>query len=297
MLRAPVQEPAEKAKKLGRAAQTPVTRDPNHPTTWQVPPERPARAGCPHSPENRRSATRAVGSTGLQVIEVKHWSRGYLKSNSLAAEAEAEKLNNKIRKIVNKARRIVPETGFVAGRFLLTREGTSWGEANRPVIKGSAFFTLPEWQDLLEVNGPVRLSDELVERIAQELEPRIKATLHGALRRLGHLTNLELQSPKEERFHRVYRGLHALTRDRVIMHLYDLSAHANAQAERIASREFRAVQRLQKSPWVPRIMDSFQDVPNYPGELCFFSFADPSAPPLQQRAADASTKRFSCPGA
>ncbi|MGO8751913.1 MAG: protein kinase domain-containing protein [Thermoguttaceae bacterium] len=189
---------------------------------------------------------------------------------------------------MSKIRRIVPDMGFVAGRFLLTREGSPWSEANRPVIKGSAFFTLSEWQDLLEVNGPVRLSNELVERVAQELEPRIKATLHGDLRRLGHLTNLELQSPKEERFHRVYRGLHALTRDRVIMHLYDVSAHASAQAEKMASREYRTVQRLQKSPWVPRIMDSFQEIPNYPGELYFFSFADPSAPSLQHRIVDAS---------
>ncbi|MGO8750982.1 MAG: nuclease-related domain-containing protein [Thermoguttaceae bacterium] len=48
--------------------------------------------------------TLAIGSTGVQVIEVKHWGRGYLKSNSLTAEAEAEKLNNKVRKIVSKKR-------------------------------------------------------------------------------------------------------------------------------------------------------------------------------------------------
>jgi serine/threonine protein kinase len=51
-------------------------------------------------------------------------------------------------------------------------------------------------------------------------------------------------------------------------------------------RTQKSAQRLQKSPWLPGLVDSFQEVPNYPGELFFFSVADSDAPSLRTRAAD-----------
>jgi serine/threonine protein kinase len=56
----------------------------------------------------------------------------------------------------------------------------------------------------------------------------------------------------------------------------------------IARREFEVIYRLQKMPQLPRIMDSFQEVPGYPGELYFYSLIDPSAPTLQDIAKDTS---------
>ena len=38
----------------------------------------------------------------------------------------------------------------------------------------------------------------------------------------------------------------------------------------------------------PRIVDSFQDAPGFPGEIKFFTIADPAAPSIQERAADTS---------
>src|SRR5262249_35272964 len=81
---------------------------------------------------------------------------------------------------------------------------------------------------------------------------------------------------------------HRLTQDRVVLHLYDLSAETAANADAVARRAFDVLLRLQKSPWLPRLIDSIQELPNYPGELLFFTITDSNAPTLADRAADSS---------
>jgi hypothetical protein len=98
--------------------------------------------------------------------------------------------------------------------------------------------------------------------------------------------NLELQTPKDERFHRVYKGAHPARRDRVVLHLYDLSASDDKNAEAKAKRESEALHRLQIHAWAPRILDSYQDVPGYAGEMFFFTVVDPAAPCIEERATD-----------
>ena len=98
---------------------------------------------------------------------------------------------------------------------------------------------------------------------------------------------MHLLSPREDRFHRVYRGRDSIYQDRLIVHLYDLSASTHANPRNLAEREFKVIQGLQKSPWLPRLVDSFQELPPYPGELCFFTLADSDAPTLSDMAADA----------
>ena len=60
------------------------------------------------------------------------------------------------------------------------------------------------------------------------------------------------------------------------------------RAEEKAEREWKSLQRLQQHVWAPRIVDSFQDAPGYPGEIKFFTLADPAAPSIEERAADTS---------
>ncbi len=102
----------------------------------------------------------------------------------------------------------------------------------------------------------------------------------------ANVRNLELQSPPADRFHRIYRGEHVRSRDKVILHLYDVSASTDTKADRIASREFDALQKLQQLPCAPRLMDSFHEVPDYPGELWYFSLVDPCAPSVSERCGD-----------
>src|SRR5690606_12450177 len=61
---------------------------------------------------------------------------------------------------------------------------------------------------------------------------------------------------------------------------------STANAEQLARREFVAVQRLQKSPYLPILVDSFQPCPGYPGELYFVTLAESAAASAAELAND-----------
>jgi serine/threonine protein kinase len=227
----------------------------------------------------------AIGSTGLFIIEVKHWDRSFLKSRTSEVQHEAIKLNDKVRRLVGKLRRAGIDCDFVAGRFLLTKD-TPKLDQNRPVHHGCEFFGLSEWRQLFKLDDVQIFDDATIERACQVYQPQTKVAISGDIRRIANVRNLELQSPSADRFHRVYRGEHVRSRDKVILHLYDLSASTDGKADRVASREFDALQKLQKLPCVPRLMDSFHEVPDYPGELWYFTLVDPGAPSVAERSRD-----------
>ncbi len=225
-----------------------------------------------------------VGPTGVHVVEVKHWDRAYIKSRRHVVEDEADKVAFKARKIATKLRGRYPALGFVAPKMLFTKEQKTLQRETDEPIRGTHLYALTDWRKLVALDRlgelPAVHIDELCERIA----PRCREVLTGDLRRLGQITDLSLLSSRADRFHRIYRGRNTVNQDRLIAHVYDLSASEHENPEHLARREFEVVQRLQKSPWLPRIVDSFQPVPNYPGELFFFSLADSDAPTLRARA-------------
>ena len=61
-----------------------------------------------------------ISSSGVIVIEIKHWDLNYLKDNSAVAEHEAERLNHKVKKVATKIRNKY-DVGFIEGRILLTK--------------------------------------------------------------------------------------------------------------------------------------------------------------------------------
>ena len=61
-------------------------------------------------------------------------------------------------------------------------------------------------------------------------------------------------------------------------------------ADPVARCEYETIQRLQKAPWLPRLMESFQEAPEYPGELYYFSLVDPAAPTIEKRDKDQNWK-------
>jgi serine/threonine protein kinase len=228
----------------------------------------------------------AVGPQGLFVIEVKHWDRTWMKKNQVLVDSEAEKLSAKVRRVATNARRRFEALPKVSGYILLTAELKAFGLAGRPEHRGVKFFTLKELVELFDLTQPAELPPAVVKGLCQYLEPRSGVNVTGSLRRLGDFINLELESDASERFHRVYRGAHARTQDRIILHLYDLSAIEGSGTENLAAREFETMQRLQKSPWVPRFRDSLQDVQGFVGEMKFFTVVDPCAPTIRERSTD-----------
>jgi serine/threonine protein kinase len=228
----------------------------------------------------------AVGPSGVRVVEVKHWTPQWCDANLSEVEHAADRLTNKARKVGTTLRRIEPQLPRVDGAILLTQESSKAKKIPAMQFRGVGLNTLSEWRTAIGFDRPRVFSAAQVRRLASLLQPRSGVAFDGSLRRLAGYVNLELQTPEDQRFHRVYRGSHPARRDRVVLHLYDLSAVDDRNAEAKAKREFEALHRLQLCAWAPRILDSFQDAPGYEGEMYFFTVVDPAAPCINERIAD-----------
>ena len=180
--------------------------------------------------------------------------------------------------------------GFVAGRFLLTKnEGERFGESgSRETVGGMELFGLAEWADLIQLTNPPAHDRAAVMRLAKALEPRTRIALDASPKTFGEYFDLQPISGDVDSFHRIFRAKRRPGRDRVILHLYDLTASKAKNARAVARREYDTVQKLQKSRFVPSLMDSFQEAAQYPGEICFFSYVDTDAASLEERARDHS---------
>ena len=231
----------------------------------------------------------AIGPPGVRVIEVKHWTAAWVKRHPGIVEQEADRVTNKARKIGTTLRRRVPNLPRVDGAFLVTETATKVKELEgREPVRGVSFHTFKTWCGALGLDSPKVLSLQQIRALGRSLEPRSTVALDGTLKRLAGYTRLELQTPPDERFHRIYRATHASRQDRVLLHLYDLSASDGSKAGERAEREWKSLHRLQRHGWAPRIVDSFQDAPGYTDEIKFFTVADPAAPTIEERAADES---------
>ncbi len=82
-----------------------------------------------------------VGPSGVFVVEVKHWDALYLKQRPELAETEAERINQKAKRVAGKLRAAF-DPGFVAPRLLLTRGGTGLQGGRRIEVRGVPVFGL-----------------------------------------------------------------------------------------------------------------------------------------------------------
>jgi serine/threonine protein kinase len=242
----------------------------------------------------------AIGPGGVRIIEVKHWSPQWLKANSANGRLddspficqEADRTTFKARKIGTTLRKHIPRLPRVDAVILLTWKPSEIRFYQNNKVRGVSLYSLDDWKSAvgLEGSSPISapLSNDEMQRISKILEPRAGVNIDGSLRRFGGFINLELQTAKDERFHRIFYGSRSVQQDRIVLHLYDLSATQEKNAERKARREFEVLHILQQYPWAPRILDSFQDAPGYLGEMYFFSIVDPAAPTVVARAKDQS---------
>ncbi len=228
-----------------------------------------------------------LGPPGVRVIEVKHWTATWVRKHGDRVGQEADRVTNKAKKIGTTLRAKIENLPHVDGVFLVTEAPAKVERLAEP-IRGVHFHTLKTWREAVGVDSPEMLTSQQIRAAAQLLEPRSAVALDGELRTLGSYARMELQTDPAERFHRVYRATHATRQEGVVLHLYDLSASDESNAEHRARREFAALHRLQQYTWAPRIVDSFQDAPEYSGEMAFFTVADPAAPSITERAEDDS---------
>ena len=228
----------------------------------------------------------AISPQGIRLIEVKHWFDWEKNDKPSFFEREAEKVTSKAKRLTS-LRKDVPDIPQIDGVILLTQESSRIKKLlHLGRIHGVSLHSLAKWKDALGVDRPAVLRPVQVELLCRRLEPRSGAKIDGSLRRMAGYVNLVLTTPRDDSFHRVYKGQHPVRMDKVVLHLYDISAGTGPNLRVKAEREFRTLHKLWAYPWAPKIMDSFQDVPDYPGEMCFFTIADPDAPSLEKRSED-----------
>jgi len=233
----------------------------------------------------------AIGPPGVRVIEVKHWTAQWVDTRPDMAAEEADRVTNKARKIGTTLRKIVPQLPRVDGAILLTQEPSRVRRLVGRDVRGVRFYSLNEWKGVIGFDSSIALTPQEVTRLGRALEPKSAVAMDGSLRRFAGYVNLELQTLKDERFHRIYKGTHSARQDRAVLHLYDLSANDERNAETKARREYDALHRLQLHAWAPRILDSYQEAPGYAGEMFFFTVVDPAAPCIEERTSDLSWER------
>ncbi len=230
-----------------------------------------------------------IGPPGVQIIEVKHWTSAWVNRNPELVEREADRVTYKARRVGTTLRRRVEGLPRLDGVFLVTEAASKVAALEaREAIRGVRFQTFKTWEDAVGFYARHVLSTQQIRTLANALEPRSAVAVSGGLKRLAGYSRLNLQTPPDQRFHRIYKAKHTSRQDPVLLHLYDLSAGDHPKVAEKAEREWKSLQRLQHFGWAPRIVDSFQDAPGYPGEIKFFTVADPAAPSIEERASDYS---------
>ncbi|MFM7057105.1 MAG: protein kinase domain-containing protein, partial [Planctomycetota bacterium] len=202
-------------------------------------------------------------------------------------EQEAEKLTRKARRLDTILRARFPELPPVEAAILLTRTPSKVRKlVDRGPVRGVPLCLLSQCDAILGLDQPALLTEHHIDAVTQILAPAEPIRPKGNFRRLAGYVNLRQIHTSQSGFQRVYRGNHPTRRDDVILHLYDLTAEDDGRALDRARREADALQTLQLFPWAPRVLDSFQDVPGYAGEMYFFTVVDPAAPTIAERAED-----------
>ncbi|ANL49726.1 serine/threonine protein kinase/NERD domain-containing protein (plasmid) [Rhizobium phaseoli] len=226
-----------------------------------------------------------LGPGGAVVVEVKHWDGVALRG----ADSHAELITAKAKRVAGRLKAVEPTLSFIPGAFLLTREnGSLRRNGKQPERLGVRAYALKDVDELIK--DVAYGSGASTERLAHTLAPR-QADLASPLpRRFGRFDELKPLSRDDERFARVFAARDPSSGDRVSLHTYDLSAapfEKADMAERLAKREFDVVQRFQKSPHLPSLVDSWQPLSNYDGEVYFFTLADSAAVPISTLAKNA----------
>jgi hypothetical protein len=145
-----------------------------------------------------------IGPRGVFLIETKHWDAAWINDNRASAEAEAEKLTAKAKRLSGRVKRAFTDSPKVTQAFLITREPA--GPNLPPTIRGVPVWTLRDLAKIFRELPKGVLNESQVKLLTGTLEPAAKVQLDGKIRRIASYQNLELQTPNEQAFHRIYKG-------------------------------------------------------------------------------------------
>jgi hypothetical protein len=224
-----------------------------------------------------------LGARRFFHIEVKHYTPSGLCNDAnfrkwrIATEEKAKKLKGILSKSLER------EIPWVKGVFLLTQDGAV--PKNLQQDLGGKLFTLSQCAELLELDTPSSqqsLSASELDRLVGALEPR-SPLYAGKLRNLGPFSAMEPIDIRDQQY-RVYTAKKQGRSGRVELHLYDLTA--SPEARNWAERHSEALRTLPHREHVLQLIDTFQPIPGFEGELYFFTTEHSASPSLAKRRQD-----------
>src|SRR5438034_10725024 len=110
-----------------------------------------------------------IGPRGMFLIEVKHWDAAWINDNKIIADAEAEKLTAKAKRLSGRVKRALANSPKVTQAFLLTREPA--GPNLPPTIRGVPVWTLRDLAKTFRDLPRSVLNESKVKLLTGTLEP------------------------------------------------------------------------------------------------------------------------------
>ena len=227
----------------------------------------------------------AIGPPGVRLIEVKHWNARWIRKVPRRLEKEADKLTTKAKRVGTELRKLLRRVGRVDGAILLTPPPGRVAGVTGKLVNGVGVYSLKEWKNAVGLSSSRVLTASDVRRLGRHLAPEeVRLAVENALSLPG-IERLKNLPSADSPFHRVFSGVRSRSNEPVVIHLYDLSAEER-NAEVRARRECETLRLLGKAPWAPSLVDTYQPLRNYDGELYFFTMIDPSVPSIGERMDD-----------
>jgi serine/threonine protein kinase len=222
-----------------------------------------------------------LGTRGVLVIEVKHWSEDFLDSDKTVVEAETSKLLQKCKRLASLFKKNGLDFGFLKPHFLLTK--TPYVKSACNTNPSVYIWGLKQCQEMLNSAESARYDDSVIKKALSACSQSSAIRITGRLRSICSLKNLELVCESPDRFIREFKGQHTEHNSKASVYVYDLSRRDHANADAIARRACDTMVYLQKLHCVPRVLDTFQAIPGYEGELVFFSQEALEGTSIEQR--------------
>lgn len=226
-----------------------------------------------------------ISDAGVWVAELKSLSRKTILTNKnllIDAIASANSGARIISNIIKSALGEKNNLGWITGDLVLEDLAElARGElsADSETVNRVRLQNLDDFVSALTSAPPGLLTLAQVAALCDKIAPYARVKMGDKPRWFRNYQNLEIAEPNGDTFHRIFRGRDARTSERVELHVYDIGWNRGNFSDpwAIAERECKVLVQLQKLPSIPRILSTFAEDSENPGELAFMVIEDPSS--------------------
>ena len=226
-----------------------------------------------------------VSDAGIWVAELKSYSRVGMEERLKENHALLSGVNSAARIVASKVKGAIGQSSgklWIQGRLVFEsdarRARTLLGTIDSE-IQGVRVEGLDEFVAALTRAEPDTLTRTQIEAIGSAISPHAIVKMKNEVTRFRRYSKLHHVSDEGRSFHRVYKGIDSSTSRKVELHLYDVGWRPAQyeNPEEVARRECDVLVALQKLPYVPRILETYADDPDNPGEVAYMVLDDLSA--------------------